>query len=246
MRSEAPRLPMPRQGPAHRLSRRPMPSPLSRARIAEIYARLAAQRPAPTTELAYTNSYTLLVAVTLSAQTTDVAVNRATAALFETVATPAQMVALGETALGEHIRTLGLWRNKARNVIALSAILVAEHDGTVPADRDVLMTLPGVGRKTADVVCNVAFGQETIAVDTHIFRVANRTGLARGRTADAVSDALLRVTPSPYRRDAHHWLILHGRHVCKARKPLCPDCALADICTYTDKTIASTPTKKTP
>lgn len=212
---------------------------LTRAAAAEMFARLAAANPAPTTELRYTDPYTLLVAVTLSAQATDVGVNRATGPLFQVADTPAKMVALGEERLGAYIRTIGLWRNKAKNVVALSRILLDEHGGTVPADREALERLPGVGRKTANVVVNTAFGHPTIAVDTHIFRVSNRTGLAPGKTPLEVEKGLERVTPDAYLRDAHHWLILHGRYVCKARTPDCPACGIADLCGFRDKTGAA-------
>lgn len=215
-----------------------MPRTLTRKEAETFFARLAARNPAPKTELNYANPYTLLVAVVLSAQATDVGVNKATARLFQIADTPEKMVALGEKKLGEHIRTIGLWRNKAKNVIALSKILIEKHGGEVPADREALEKLPGVGRKTANVVCNVAFGQPTIAVDTHIFRVANRSGLAPGRTPLEVERALEKVTPKKYLHGAHHWLILHGRYVCKARKPDCPNCVVADLCRYPDKTAA--------
>ncbi len=205
--------------------------------IIEFYSRLEARVPEPEGELNYVNEYTLLVAVVLSAQATDVGVNRATRILFEQVTTPEQMVALGEEGLKEHIRTIGLFNAKARNVIALSRILVDEHGSQVPQDRAVLETLPGVGRKTANVVCNIAFGQPTIAVDTHIFRVGNRTGLASGKTPLAVERKLEEVTPARFRHHAHHWLILHGRHVCKARKPNCPGCIVSDLCRFKAKTI---------
>jgi endonuclease-3 len=200
------------------------------------YARLSARDPAPRTELEYRNHYTLLVAVVLSAQATDVGVNKATKAMFEKVGTPREMLALGEAGLIGHIRSIGLYRNKAKNVIALSRILVDEHDGEVPHDRAALERLPGVGRKTANVVLNVAFGEPTIAVDTHIFRVANRTGLASGKTPLAVEQQLLKRTPAAYLRHAHHWLILHGRYVCKARKPECGSCCVSDVCAYAAKT----------
>lgn len=203
----------------------------------QFYATLAAANPAPKTELAYVNVYTLLVAVVLSAQATDVGVNKATSRLFETVTTPAQMVALGEAGLKAHIRTIGLFNTKAKNVIALSQILVRDFGGEVPHDRAILETLPGVGRKTANVVVNEAFGEETCAVDTHVFRVANRTGLAPGKNVLAVENAILAATPAPYRRHAHHWLILHGRYVCVARKPRCFACPVADVCGFADKTI---------
>jgi endonuclease III len=209
--------------------------------IFEFYRRLAEANPAPETELAYGNDYQLLVAVVLSAQATDVGVNRATKKLFEDVTTPAEMIALGEDGLKAHIKTIGLFNAKAKNVIALSEILEREHGGTVPADRDVLETLPGVGRKTANVVMNTAFGAETFAVDTHIFRVGNRTGLAPGKTPLAVEKMLDKKTPKPFRLGAHHWLILHGRYICKARKPECWRCAVADLCRFKPKTPAPKP-----
>ena len=206
--------------------------------IDPFFHRLSAADPHPTTELNYRNVYTLLVAVVLSAQATDVGVNKATAKLFKTVETPAKMVALGEDALIQHIRTIGLFRNKAKNVIALSERLLAEHGGKVPADRAALEALPGVGRKTANVVLNTAFGEPTIAVDTHIFRLSNRTGLAPGKDVRAVEDALLKRVPEAYRRHAHHWLILHGRYVCRARKPDCGSCVVMDLCGYKAKVTA--------
>jgi len=209
---------------------------VKRADIFEFYRRLAEANPAPETELHYRNPYTLLVAVALSAQATDASVNKATAALFAAVDNPAAMVALGEEGLRQHIRTIGLFNTKAKNVIALSERLLADHGGEVPADRSALEALPGVGRKTANVVLNVAFGAETIAVDTHIFRVGNRTGLAPGRDVRAVEDRLERVTPQPFRRHAHHWLILHGRYVCKARRPECWRCPVVDLCAFRPKT----------
>jgi len=202
----------------------------------EFYRRLAEDNPSPETELAYGNDYQLLVAVVMSAQSTDVGVNKATRLLFEDVKTPAQMVALGEEGLKAHIKTIGLFNAKAKNVIALSEILVRDFDGEVPADRDVLETLPGVGRKTANVVMNTAFGAETFAVDTHIFRVGNRTGLAKGKTPLAVEKQLDKHTPAPFRLGAHHWLILHGRYVCKARTPECWRCIVADLCAFRSKT----------
>ncbi len=207
------------------------------AHVETFFARLAAANPEPQTELAYVNPYTLLVAVVLSAQSTDIGVNKATRLLFENVTTPAQMVALGEEALKAHIKTIGLFNTKARNVIALSQTLVAQHGGQVPEDRAALESLPGVGRKTANVVLNTAFGQETMAVDTHIFRVANRTGLAPGKTVLAVELALLAVIPPRYRRHAHHWLILHGRYTCIARKPRCFACPVADVCEFDAKIV---------
>ncbi len=211
---------------------------LNRAQIFEMFSRLAEANPEPKTELEYGNVYQLLVAVVLSAQATDAGVNKATRRLFEEVKTPAEMVALGEADLKAHIKTIGLFNTKAKNVIALSEQLVRDHDGDVPRDRDILTTLPGVGRKTANVVMNTAFGEETFAVDTHIFRVGNRTGLAPGKNVDAVEKGLEKRVPSPFRRDAHHWLILHGRYVCKARKPECWRCIIDDICLFRDKTPA--------
>ncbi len=211
---------------------------MKKADVIAFYARLAEVNPHPETELDSGNVYQLLVAVVLSAQATDAGVNKATRALFETVTTPAEMVALGEAGLKQHIRTIGLFNTKAKNVIALSQRLIEQHGGIVPADRDALEALPGVGRKTANVVMNVAFAAETFAVDTHIFRVGNRTGLARGKTPLAVELALDRATPQPFRLHAHHWLILHGRYVCKARKPECWRCIVRDLCAYTPKTPA--------
>lgn len=209
---------------------------MKKADVVEFYARLAADNPHPETELESGNDFQLLVAVVLSAQATDAGVNRATRALFAEVETPAQMLALGEDGLKRHIRTIGLFNSKAKNVIALSAALERDHGGRVPADRDALEALPGVGRKTANVVMNVAFGAETFAVDTHIFRVGNRTGLARGKTPLAVEQALDRATPAPFRLHAHHWLILHGRYVCKARRPACWRCIVRDLCAFKPKT----------
>ncbi len=209
--------------------------PMKLATVEEFYRRLSDSMPEPRGELDFINNYTLLVAVVLSAQATDVGVNRATKALFREVDTPEKMVALGEQKLISHIRTIGLYRNKAKNVIALSRMLIEHHGGQVPRDRDRLVTLPGVGRKTANVVLNIAFGEPTIAVDTHIFRVSNRTGLAPGKTPDAVEKALVRRTPDHYKLRAHHWLILHGRYMCKARKPDCPSCVVADLCQYKAK-----------
>ena len=196
------------------------------------YQRLAEVDPEPKGELVFVNTYTLLVAVVLSAQATDVGVNRATRRLFEIVRTPQQMVKLGEDALIKHIRTIGLYRTKAKNIISLSEKLIEEHGSEVPDDRSALVGLPGVGRKTANVVLNIAFGRPTMAVDTHIFRVANRTGLAPGKNVDAVEKALLRRTPKDYLQNAHHWLILFGRYTCKARKPMCDSCNNSDICQY--------------
>ena len=211
---------------------------MKKADIFEFYRRLAEANPDPETELAYGNPYQLLVAVTCSAQSTDVGVNKATKALFEEVKTPAQMVALGLEGLKAHIKTIGLYNNKAKNVIALSEILVRDHAGDVPANRDALEALPGVGRKTANVVMNTAFGAETFAVDTHIFRVGNRTGIAPGKTVVAVEKALEKSTPKPFRLGAHHWLILHGRYICTARTPECWRCPVADLCRFKPKTPA--------
>jgi endonuclease-3 len=211
---------------------------MKKTEIFEFYSRLAEANPAPETELAFGNTYQLLVAVVLSAQATDVGVNKATRLLFEEVKTPAQMVALGEEGLKVHIRTIGLFNAKAKNVIALSEILERDFNGEVPADRDILTTLPGVGRKTANVVMNCAFGAETFAVDTHIFRVGNRTGLAKGKTPLAVEKLLDKHTPGPFRVGAHHWLILHGRYICKARTPECWRCPVADLCSFKPKSAA--------
>ena len=211
---------------------------MKRSDIPIFYARLADRTPEPKTELESVNDYTLLVAVVLSAQATDAGVNIATRDLFARVATPQAMLDLGEERLKQHIKTIGLFNTKAKNVIALSQALVDRHGGQVPADRDALEALPGVGRKTANVVMNTAFGAETFAVDTHVFRVGNRTGLAPGKTPLEVETILDRVTPPPYRRDAHHLLILHGRYVCKARRPECWRCVVADLCRYTPKTPA--------
>jgi endonuclease-3 len=208
----------------------------SPAEVDEIFRRFSVQRPEPKGELDYVNAFTLLVAVVLSAQATDAGVNKATKALFAAADTPAKMLALGEAKVGDYIRTIGLWRNKAKNVIALSKALIEEYGGKVPQDRDELVKLPGVGRKTANVVLNVAFGQPTMAVDTHIFRIGNRIGLAPGNTPEQVEQGLLKVIPAEYMRHAHHWLILHGRYVCKARKPDCPVCVIADICKSKEKT----------
>lgn len=208
------------------------------AKRAEFFARLQAANPAPTTELEYGSPFQLLIAVLLSAQATDVSVNKATRRLFADAPTPAMMAALGEERLAEYIKTIGLFRTKARNAIATCHILLSQHDGEVPRTREALEALPGVGRKTANVVLNTAFGQPTIAVDTHIFRVANRTGLAPGKTPLAVELKLLKAVPEAYRRDAHHWLILHGRYVCTARRPQCERCALVDLCEFKGKALA--------
>ena len=208
---------------------------MKRAHVDEFFRRLAARDPSPKTELDAASPYTLLVAVVLSAQATDVSVNKATEGLFKVADTPAAMVALGEDGLREHIKLIGLYNTKARNVIALSRILLERHGGEVPGNRAGLEALPGVGRKTASVVLNGAFGQPTIAVDTHVFRVANRTGMARGKTPHEVEQRLGKVVPGKWRGHAHHWLILHGRYVCKARKPECARCAVRELCAYKAK-----------
>jgi endonuclease-3 len=213
-----------------------MPRKFTKQEAGEFFARLAKEIPDPRTELKFINPYTLLVAVVLSAQATDKGVNRATGRLFEIVQTPEEMVKLGEKKLTGYIKTIGLYRNKAKNVIALSKALIENHGGKVPHDREALEALPGVGRKTANVVLNVAFGEPTIAVDTHIFRVGNRTGLAPGKNPLEVELALLKIVPEQYRLHAHHWLILHGRYTCIARKPHCPMCVEKDLCRYKDKT----------
>ena len=209
---------------------------MNAAKRNEIFARLSAANPAPTTELEYASVFQLLVAVILSAQATDKSVNIATRKLFADAPTPQAILALGEDALTEYINRIGLYRNKAKNVIATCALLIERHGGEVPHDREALEALPGVGRKTANVVLNTAFGEPTIAVDTHIFRVANRIGLAKGKTPLAVELKLLKSVPEEYRQDAHHWLILHGRYVCKARKPECGRCPIPDLCDYKEKT----------
>jgi endonuclease-3 len=211
---------------------RPMP-PADRQ---ELFSRLRELNPAPTTELEYSSPYELLVAVVLSAQATDVGVNKATRGLFKLARRPAAMLELGEAKLKKAISSIGLFNTKAANVIALSRLLVEKHGGEVPRDREALEALPGVGRKTANVVLNTAFGEPTIAVDTHIFRVANRTGLAPGKDVRAVEEALLKRVPAEFRQDAHHWLILHGRYTCKARRPECWRCPIRDLCRYPDKT----------
>jgi endonuclease-3 len=214
-----------------------LPRPkLNRAQIAEIYERLCRENPNPRTELNYTNPYTLVVAVALSAQATDIGVNKATRALFEAADTPQAMVDLGEDVVRDHIKTIGLYRNKAKNVVKLSQMILDDFGGEVPSTRDDLEKLPGVGRKTANVVMNEAFGQPTMAVDTHIFRVSNRTGMAPGKNPVEVELNLLRVTPDEYRMGAHHWILLHGRYTCVARTPKCYDCRIADLCKYTPKT----------
>jgi endonuclease III len=210
---------------------------MKKADIYELFHRLSENNPEPETELNYVNPYTLLVAVALSAQATDIGVNKATKALFEQVTTPEEMLALGEEGLKEHIKTIGLFNTKAKNVIKAAEMLVAEHGGEVPRDRESLEKLPGVGRKTANVVLNEAFGEHTIAVDTHIFRVSNRTGLAPGKTPLAVEQKLEKVTPADFKRHAHHWVLLHGRYICKARTPECWRCSVAEFCTFKPKTI---------
>jgi len=211
---------------------------VKKAEVVEFFARLAEDNPHPETELEYVNTYTLLVAVALSAQSTDAGVNKATRALFAEADTPAKMVALGEAGLKQHIKTIGLFNTKAKNVIALSEALIRDHAGEVPEDREALEALPGVGRKTANVVLNTAFGHETFAVDTHISRVGNRTRLAPGKTVLAVEKKLEKTVPQPFRLHAHHWLILHGRYTCKARTPECWRCIVADLCPYQPKTPA--------
>ncbi|ARN82002.1 endonuclease III [Methylocystis bryophila] len=207
------------------------------ARIEAIFERLAAANPNPEGELHYRNLFTLLVAVVLSAQATDAGVNKATAALFRLADTPQKMLALGEAGLIEHIKTIGLFRAKAKNVIGLSRLLLERHGGEVPNDRSALQALPGVGRKTANVVLNIGFGEPTIAVDTHIFRVSNRLPLAPGKTVEIVEQGLERIVPDRFKRHAHHWLILHGRYICKARRPECGRCLLLDLCRWQDKTV---------
>src|SRR5471030_2281069 len=220
-----------------------MPKPFSKAEAEDFFARLKKHTPNPKTELHYVNPYTLLVAVALSAQATDKGVNKATAPLFKAVNTPEQMVALGEAGLSDAIKTIGLYRGKAKNVIALSKILIEQHGGKVPKNREALEALPGVGRKTANVVLNVAFGEPTIAVYTHIFRVSNRTGLAPGKNVLDVELVLEKIVPDHYKSHVHHWLILHGRYTCVARKPLCPACVVRDLCRFKDKTKEPPPEK---
>ncbi|MDY0872077.1 endonuclease III [Dongia rigui] len=210
---------------------------LKKDQIETFFARLQKQNPEPKGELNYVNPYTLLVAVVLSAQATDVGVNKATEKLFKIVDTPEKMVKLGEARLKDHIKTIGLFNTKAKNVIKLSEMLIAAHNSLVPRDRAILETLPGVGRKTANVVLNIAFGEPTIAVDTHIFRVSNRTGLAPGKDVLAVERALEKKVPAKFKQHCHHWLILHGRYVCKARKPDCPSCVVNDVCQFKGKTV---------
>jgi len=216
---------------------------MRKADIARFFERLSRRWPAPESELDFVNPYTLLVAVVLSAQATDAGVNRATENLFRQVRDPAAMLRLGEARLKRHIKSIGLFNMKAKNVIALSRILVEQHGGEVPRERAALEALPGVGRKTANVVLNVAFGEPTIAVDTHVFRVANRTGLAPGATPREVEDRLVKVVPEAWRQHAHHWLILHGRYTCKAQRPLCPECVVVDLCAYKAKTTVVSPPK---
>ncbi len=211
---------------------------MNKKNVHEFFSRLQKQNPEPKGELEHTNPFTLLVAVVLSAQATDKGVNKATPALFEAADTPKKMVALGEEKIRDYIKTIGLFNTKAKNVYALSKILVEEHNSTVPDDRDALVKLPGVGRKTANVVLNMAFGQKTMAVDTHIFRISNRTGLAPGKTPDKVEQALEKVVPDEFMLHAHHWLILHGRYICVARKPKCGECIVRDLCAFKEKTAA--------
>jgi len=211
---------------------------VKRTDVVELFSRLRELNPHPTTELVYTTPFELLIAVVLSAQATDVGVNKATRKLYAVANTPQAILRLGEEGLKRYISTIGLYNAKAANVIALCRLLIERHGGEVPHSREALEALPGVGRKTANVVLNTAFGEATIAVDTHIFRVANRTGLAPGKDVRAVEDKLEKVVPAEFKHDAHHWLILHGRYVCKARKPDCPHCAIRDLCRYKDKTVA--------
>jgi endonuclease-3 len=217
---------------------------MKREQVFEFFRRLAEANPSPTTELDYTNAYNLLVAVVLSAQATDASVNIATKPLFARVKTPKRMVALGEEKLREAIKTIGLFNTKAKNVVALSQALIDNHGGEVPRTREELQALPGVGRKTANVVLNTAFGEETFAVDTHVFRVCNRTGLAPGKTVDEVEAKLEKIVPQPFRRDAHHWLILHGRYTCKARLPECWRCPVVDLCRYKPKVLEPPASRK--
>ncbi|HKU16945.1 MAG TPA: endonuclease III [Steroidobacteraceae bacterium] len=217
---------------------------MNKKKVAAIFARLKALNPKPTTELEYSTPFELLVAVTLSAQATDKSVNLATRTLFKHANTPQAIAQLGVAGLSEYIKTIGLYNSKAKNVIAMCRILLEQHGGKVPESREALEALPGVGRKTANVVLNTAFGQPTIAVDTHIFRVANRTGLAPGETVRDVEDHLLKVVPPEYLHDAHHWLILHGRYICIARKPKCPECPILELCEYREKTRSEKPPKQ--
>ncbi len=230
------RTPASKKPAAKKPARRGARAKISKETIAQIFARFAAEEPEPKGELEHHNAYTLLVAVVLSAQATDAGVNRATRSLFEAADTPEKMVALGEDRVREYIKTIGLYRNKAKNVIKLSQELIDKYDSDVPADRDTLETLPGVGRKTANVVMNVWFHQPTMAVDTHVFRIANRLGMAPGKTPLEVEEKLLKVVPPEYGVPAHHWLILHGRYICTARKPSCSRCIIRDLCIFKDKT----------
>ncbi|MFC7292372.1 endonuclease III [Hirschia litorea] len=226
-----------KEAPKHKKKRVSKPrSRLTRDAILEMFVKLADDRPNPETELEYNSPFTLVVAVALSAQATDVGVNKATRLLFAVADTPQAMLALGEAGVADYIKTIGLWRNKAKNVVALSKMIIDDFGGQVPQTREELVLLPGVGRKTANVVLNEAFGQPTIAVDTHIFRVSNRTGLAPGNNPDQVEDLLERVVPETFKKGAHHWLILHGRYVCVARKPKCDMCAIYDLCKFKEKT----------
>ena len=225
---------------AHRAKPKGRKPKVSKAIIEEIFRRFQAADPEPKGELEYVNPYTLLVAVVLSAQATDTGVNKATRALFKAADTPKKMVALGEDRVRAYIKTIGLYRNKAKNVIALSEQLIAQNEGQVPREREALESLPGVGRKTANVVLNIAFGEPTIAVDTHLFRLANRLGIAPGKTPLEVEQGLLRVIPDKYLLHAHHWLILHGRYICQARKPKCRECLIADLCISKDKVGSTT------
>lgn len=220
------------------MPRKKKPAAFTTEEATDLFARLAEVRPDPQTELNYVNPFTLVVAVALSAQATDIGVNKATRKLFEIADTPEKMVALGEDAIREHIKTIGLFRNKAKNVFALSKMIIDDFGGDVPQTREALERLPGVGRKTANVVMNEAFGEPTIAVDTHIFRVSNRTNLAPGKNPLEVELRLEKIIPAQYLKGAHHWLILHGRYTCKARKPDCGNCAIADLCRYDEKTPA--------
>lgn len=235
-----------RAGPSATGERADLPSLMNKAEVDEVFRRLSAANPEPRGELVYADPFTLLVAVVLSAQATDASVNRATAALFAEAPTPAAMLALGEEALRERIKTIGLFNTKAKNVIAMSRQLVERWGGVVPRDREALQALPGVGRKSANVVLNVAFGEPTIAVDTHVFRVANRTGLAPGTTPQAVEAALMSRVPQRWRQYAHHWLILHGRYICQARKPRCSVCPIRDLCLYPAKTQGADPVAAAP
>ena len=219
---------------------------MKKEKIAAIFERFEKANPHPKGELESVNPYTLLVAVVLSAQATDKGVNRATETLFKIADTPKKMVALGEAGVTEHIKTIGLYRGKAKNVIALSKILMEKYGGEVPRDREALEELPGVGRKTANVVLNIAFGEKTIAVDTHVFRVSNRTGIAPGEDVREVEDRLMKVVPERFKLHAHHWLILHGRYICLARKPQCPDCIISDLCQYKAKTMPETAVRARP